>query len=429
MSDQPSQKCQTSVTDQAGRSWIILQGLGTDFQAQLTRKLQAAGDQVYRVYYCGGDWWFRGTDTGYHFTGQPKDLEAFYRKLLDDVVPDGIILFGDRRAIHKPIFELADCPIYVLEEGYLRPGYITFERGGTNAHSPLPKDRHNITELAKGIITPADPSPLPAPMRRRVYMDIKHILGTLLLRKRYPYFKTHRPYSKRQEAWGWAKRLSRRPWVKRWSELRWHAVKDSRYFFLPLQLNADTQMHVHSPFGSVLEVIEQVLTSFSEHAPLDTKLLIKNHPLDNGILPYGGFIKKLAGKLSIQDRVVYIDGGDATPMIDRTQGVVVVNSTVGLAALMAGKPTLTLGTALYDIDGLTDQQPLDAFWQAPRGPDAPLVADFVKLLKVASLVEGDLFTPQGIDLATNAIVAVLAGERPRLHRIHGKSELICHPPK
>jgi len=404
------------------RAWLILQGLGTDFQSVLTDKLLARGDCVARVYYCGGDWLFRGQDEALIFD-QPRDkLPDFYRQILTERTYDGIILFGDQRDIHRPIFELAgDIPVYVLEEGYLRPGYVTFERGGSNANSALPKDAATIHHLAAGVDKPTPPAPLPPPMRRRVLMDLRHVWGTFWLRKRFPHYRTHRPYTKGAEAWGWAKRLAKRPLVSRWSRRRWRALRGKSFFFLPLQLNADTQMHQHSPFNSVLEVIDRVLRSFATHAPLHYYLLVKNHPLDNGIWPYGSYIKRLAKHLGIADRVVYVDAGDAAPMVAAAQGLVLVNSTVGLSALIAGRPVKTLGTALYDMPGLTDPQDLDTFWQKPQKPDANLLADFIKIMQVGTLIEGDLFTPIGIDRATDAILDILSGRRPRLRRAAGKS--------
>lgn len=51
-----------------------------------------------------------------------------------------------------------------------------------------------------------------------------------------------------------------------------------------------------------------------------------------------------------------------------------VNSTVGLSALYHGTPVKVCGTAIYDLEGLTFQGPLDNFWKLAESskPDKAL---------------------------------------------------------
>lgn len=68
------------------------------------------------------------------------------------------------------------------------------------------------------------------------------------------------------------------------------------------------------------------------------------------------------------DRVFLADGGDTDALIAQSAGIVTVNSTVGLTALYAAKPVIALGAAVYDVPGLTSQEPLARFWHAPAPP-------------------------------------------------------------
>ena len=61
-------------------------------------------------------------------------------------------------------------------------------------------------------------------------------------------------------------------------------------------------------------------------------------------------------------------------LLDGARGVVTVNSTVGLWALRAGRPVITLGDAIYDIDGLTFRGGLDAFWTEAGPPERMIAA-------------------------------------------------------
>ncbi len=54
-----------------------------------------------------------------------------------------IFLLGDSREYHKRAIKIAKkigVDIYVFEEGYFRPNYITLERGGVNDNSELSRD-------------------------------------------------------------------------------------------------------------------------------------------------------------------------------------------------------------------------------------------------------------------------------------------------
>ena len=61
------------------------------------------------------------------------------------------------------------------------------------------------------------------------------------------------------------------------------------FFLFPLQLDADSQVRRYSPYSGMKEAIACVLTSFAQSAPSDTHIIIRNHPLDNGLIDYAGF--------------------------------------------------------------------------------------------------------------------------------------------
>lgn len=47
------------------------------------------------------------------------------------------------------------------------------------------------------------------------------------------------------------------------------------------------------------EAIACVLTSFARSAPADTHIIIRKHPLDNGLIDYAGFIASFAAACGI----------------------------------------------------------------------------------------------------------------------------------
>ncbi|NOL25802.1 capsular biosynthesis protein, partial [Escherichia coli] len=109
-------------------------------------------------------------------------------------------------------------------------------------------------------------------------------------------------------------------------------AKKLPYYLFPLQLNSDSQIQTHSPFDGIRQAIDHVLASFAAHAPADALLVIKNHPLDTGLIEYRHYANKAAKSLGMADRLEFIDAGHLPTLLDHARGVVVVNSTVGLSA-------------------------------------------------------------------------------------------------
>src|SRR5690606_41663120 len=81
-----------------------------------------------------------------------------------------------------------------------------------------------------------------------------------------------------------------------------------------------------------------------------------------------------------EDRVIFIEGGSLPRLSRDAKGMVTVNSTSGMVALEQQRPVAALGRAIYDIEGLTHQGPLDEFWEQPRRPDPELLKHFLRLL-------------------------------------------------
>lgn len=52
------------------------------------------------------------------------------------------------------------------------------------------------------------------------------------------------------------------------------------------------------------------------------------------------------------ERLLFANGNATQQLIESSQFVVTLNSTVGLESLLLGKPVLTLGQAFFNIEGL-----------------------------------------------------------------------------
>jgi capsular polysaccharide export protein len=94
-----------------------------------------------------------------------------------------------------------------------------------------------------------------------------------------------------------------------------------------------------------------------------------------------------------------MDGGHLPTLLSRCKGVVVVNSTTGLSALHHGRPVTVLGSAIFDLPGLTFKGSFDRFWKWAKAPDPELFRAFRRVVLTKAQVNGSFFTYEGLDLA------------------------------
>ena len=394
------------------KTHLFLQGPHGPFFRRLGAALQEQGDQVIRVNSCGGDVWDWPLFHIRFFRKKNVYWGAWIADLMDKEEVTDLHVFGDWRPLHREavlLAQLRGLRVWAYEEGYLRPDYITMESGGVNGLSSLPQTREDIASLAATCPKPPVPKRLGNPQVYKTWLAIGHYAGTIFMWPFFCHFQTHRPQSASHEVWGWFLRVLSRSRRKKRSAKELKVAYRSRapYFLFPLQLDSDSQVRRYSPYSGMKEAIACVLTSFASAAPANTHLIIRNHPLDNGLIDYATFIDSFATACGIRERVHFVEGAKANRMLDKSQGVVVLNSTIGLSALRQGKPVYCVGTAVYAMEGLAlnhNQMPLDDFWQKARAPQRDALADFERVLKTHALVNGNFYTPEGIDTAIDGIL-------------------------
>ncbi|GHF18373.1 capsular polysaccharide export protein [Kordiimonas sediminis] len=411
----------------------------TPFFQEIGDRLARAGHHVHKVHYTAGDALFWRNLPATRFTGTSDTLAGFYRNIIDQHQVDTLILFGDCREIHLPAIEEAKqrgLTLYVCEEGYIRPGWITFEKGGSNNKSNMPRTLTGIRAILQTLTRTQEKANAQNdlgdslahidvfnpqrtygnPMPARVRMDLMNIAASLLNPVLYPAYKTHRPETKAQEAWGWIKKLANAPFIKNHhSQLaKRYELTETDFFLVPLQLNSDYQIRANSSYASVTDFIEEILQSFAVHAKGKDRLLIKLHPLDNGRINYARFIQRHAKAHGISDRVDFLIGGNLEEILSNCKGVVLVNSTTGFAALRHLKPVKVTGRAFYDMADITFSGTLDEFWTSATAPAKEDIKDFMKVVIATTQIPGDLFTHEGLTVAADAAVTRLLADRQSL---------------
>jgi capsular polysaccharide export protein len=398
------------------RNVLLLQGLVGPFFSEVGAALRAEGYGVFKVNFNGGDalfWKFNPGGIGY--TGTLADWPAALEAIIARHGITDVLLFGDCRPVHRAA--IAVCrdlriAVHVFDEGYIRPDWVTFELGGVNGHSQLPRDPAHYLANAR-LLPPAPPHyPVPSSFRRRALEAVFYDLANIALRWRFPHWHNHRPWSAWKEGFGWLRRLAGRKAARARTEACLAGLADTPYFLFPLQLDSDAQIRFHSSFTGMAEAIRLVIASFAAHAPAEVTLLLKEHPLDNGLRDWRALAAELAAEHGVAQRVVYIETGDIALIVLAARGLVTVNSTTGTLALACGVPVQTLGHAVYDVPGITCQAGLDRFWAAPGAPDAEVFEAFRRVLVARCLIPGGFFSDTGMDLVVRGVVARMRAHCP-----------------
>jgi capsule polysaccharide modification protein KpsS len=374
---------------------LLLQGPMGPFFKRFAQDLEGLGARVYKINFNTGDRLFYRTGNIVDFAGTPSEWPAFLKDRLEQWHIDRIYLFGDTRPCHTGVRELAhelSIDVFVFEEGYLRPHYITLEKSGVNGHSKMPRDPAHFSHLQQE--DEEAPRPVPNWFTPAAWYANWYYIAGWLGRRRFPHYRHHRPFNPYHEAFFWVRGGLR----KLFYMFRERKVLDTlvaghskQFYLVPLQVHSDAQIRRWSDVNSAAAFIRRVISSFSRHAPQQTLLVIKHHPLDRGYSDYTKLIRKLSEKYAVQDRVLYVHDVRLASLLDHAKGTVVINSTVGLSSLLHNTPVKVLGHAVYNMHGLVFEGALNDFWSADPVIDKRLYRQFRHYLLSTNQINGNYY--------------------------------------
>jgi capsular polysaccharide export protein len=402
----------------SGRNFLLLQGPASPMFHRLAVALRAYRAGVTVLNFCGGDLTSRpGFASRSIRAALPRLSETLERLVTQGRITD-TVLFGDCRPVHQVALEVAraaNLRNHVLEEGYYRPWWFTLEREGVNRHSLLPRDPAWYLRAAPHLESPAPEEHLPQRFTVRAAHDVFYRLSGVLNPMLFPAYRTHARDVAAVEYAGYVRRFMRISWGRRRDvmTIAQFLASSEAFFLFPLQLDSDVQITRHSPFPDMEVALGEVLESFARHAPAETRLLVKNHPLDYRWRSRRRSLAQRASALGVSGRVAYIESGPLAPLLNAATGVVTVNSTSGLSALACGTPVCVLGEAIYALRGLTHPGSLDTFWRHPQAPDPVLQEAFSRVVLQTTQINGGLYSRDAIDLGIrNALPWLAAEESP-----------------
>ncbi|MGR3503358.1 capsule biosynthesis protein [Pseudaestuariivita sp.] len=403
------------------RVFLFLQGPHGPFFHRLGLMLRKARAEVWRVGFNAGDRAFWYHPASYiPYTDALADWPERFRALVAEKGVTDIVLYGDTRPVHARAVEIAEelgLTIHVFEEGYMRPYWVTYERGGSNGNSRLMD--MSVGDMQEALKLSDMEAPLPpahwGDMRQHVFYGALYHFFVLFRNGAYRNLRSHRAIPVTKEFQLYLKRLLLMPFLAldRWVSTHRIRTGGFPYHLTLLQLEHDSSFQQHSNFETMTDFLRVVIEGFAEGAPGHHHLVIKAHPLEDGRVPVRKTVKALARACGIRDRVHYVRGGKLAALLNDARTAVTVNSTAGQQVLWRGIPLKVFGRAVYSKPEFVSTQPLTEFFAQPSRPDNKAYKDYRRFLLETSQLPGGFYAARGRrQLMRQVVDMMLAGEDP-----------------
>ncbi|MEL7132391.1 MAG: capsular biosynthesis protein [Pseudomonadota bacterium] len=385
------------------RVFLFLQGPHGPFFNRLGAMLRHAGATVWRVGFNAGDrafWFHSGSYIPYRdsMDGWP----ARFAQLVEDKAVTDIVLYGDVRPVHAHAVAEAKrrgLTVHVFEEGYMRPYWVTYERGGTNGHSRLMD--MSVAQMQKALALSDIEAALPpaswGDMRQHIFYGALYHWFVMFRNGEYRNFRPHRSLTVAREFRLYLKRLLLMPvhMIDRMQATLRIRYGGFPYHLALLQLEHDSSFQEHSPFDTMPDFLDLVIRGFAEGAPAHHHLVIKAHPLEDGRAPIRRTIRSLARELDLGGRVHYVRGGKLAQLLNDARSAVTVNSTAAQQVLWRGIPLKVFGKAVFAKPEFVSDQPLSAFFAGATRPDTRAYRDYRRYLLETSQLPGGFYSARG----------------------------------
>lgn len=411
------------------RRFLFLQGPHGPFFFRLAEALQANGASVLKVGTTRGDrlYWRDGsTYLGIEHTGDGWFERV--RTLIDEQQITDLVIYGTTRPFHAQAIKAAESKglrIHVFEEGYIRPHWITYERGGSNGTSRLCDIdlRHMEQALEQSDRAQPDVADRWGDLRAHMFHGALYHAAILTSKAGRRGAPTHRDISVRREAYLALRRFLLLPWhaLERFIATTRIRTGGFDYHVVLMQLAHDANFLHFGPFQSAEDFLEHVISAFAENAAPDEHLVLKEHPLEDDRARVRACVRDLVKKHGLRGRANYVSGGKLARLLDGARSTITVNSTAAQQAMWRGLPILALGDAVYSKPGLTSDQTVAAFFQNPEPPDAQSYEIFRAFLLATSQFPGSFYSTAGRKRLIPSLVAPLLADDDPYDRIMARA--------
>jgi capsular polysaccharide export protein len=392
---------------------VLLQGPVGSFFRRAQDHLNASGFDAWRVRFNAGDRLYSPGDKTLDFVGNVDTWRLWFTEIIRENGFDAVVLFGSERLVHRVAIECAEqmgIPVVCLEEGYIRPGYVTMELTGNNWRSPiagqLPPDEFNAPrrEGPKPVTSSGSFSAMAWAALQ--YFTIRAIISTPGERKLF--HKQKRTLL--SEGFYWVKNYYRKfAHVGRNYHISERLLEhhDKRFYIVPLQVHDDTQLGRAANAWNNQKLILKTIVSFARNAPDDHQLVFKIHPMERGHTRDLHFIRQVSALNDVKDRVHVLDGGSLSLLTRHSAGMITINSTSGLSAIHHGVPLAVLGQALYRNPELAfcveRGIDLDRFWSEAFVAPEKVRHRYLSWIHHQCLAGGDFYAKEGMEAAAQSL--------------------------
>ncbi|ONG44822.1 capsular biosynthesis protein [Pseudoroseomonas deserti] len=395
----------------APKRFLFLQGPITPFFDEVGAGLRALGHAVHRINLNLGDRLFWRGPGAVDFRGRLAEWPAFIEGFLDQHRITDMVLLGEQRSYNKIAIAAAHARgvrVAATDFGYIRPDWIVLEQDGMNAASRFTRDPEEIVRIGAALPPPDLTIRHRDNFRRQAMWDMLYHLSSRMPWP-FPHYETHLLQHPLTYYLGVGWRLLHRSADNRRADRILHQLSGTGPLFLmAMQMESDFSIRAYSKYPDLDTALREIAESFAAHAPKNAHLLVKVHPLDPGLKNWKRRTRGIAAAAGIPDRMHYLGGGNLGAIVEQVQGVVTVNSTVGLRSIIDHTPTFALGEAIYRIPGLVFPGTLDHFWTEATPPEIPLREGFLRCIAHSLHIRGVYYNRPGLDVAVKGAV----------HRLH-----------
>lgn len=190
---------------------LLLQGKMGTFFCRFASFLMGQGKTVHKINFNAGDAFFYcHKDNMDNYRGKPEAFDEFLQDIIDKHQIDAVVCFNDCRPYHdvaQIVCSVNGVSLFVFEEGYLRPDYITLEEHGINGYSQLDPALINTLKRAND-----KPKYTANRFWRLCVASIIYYIVVFFGRGRYPYYQHYRGLTIWQEAGAWLIAPVRKAW-------------------------------------------------------------------------------------------------------------------------------------------------------------------------------------------------------------------------
>ncbi|MBU2982043.1 capsular biosynthesis protein [Lentibacter algarum] len=123
-----------------------------------------------------------------------------------------------------------------------------------------------------------------------------------------------------------------------------------RFLFVPLQVHDDSQLVLFAGWCGGLEGFLAALAEASKSLPEGWHLRLKEHPSAKR-----AFTEDIKAHIAAGARLVLDNDTDSFAQVAASQGVVTVNSSMGLQAMFFDKPVVLTGQAFWALNGVANK--------------------------------------------------------------------------